>query len=186
MEGVRRKEVTVIPLIPSRADAAPTEPTRLVAALGSLPHGPEFRFVDALLQLVPGISGVGEYRLPRDAEFLRGHFPGEPIMPGVLLVEAVAQLGGVVAQSDPAIPPLAGLKLTGIRAAKISGIARPGERVELRASVVGRMGSLVQITGSAWVNEREILRCDVTLAGTSVGGTSVGGTSSGGTSSASP
>ena len=151
--------------IRSAADADPTAPTQLLAALGSLPHGPEFRFVDALLELVPGVSGVGEYHLPPDAEFLRGHFPGEPMMPGVLLVEAVAQLGGVVAQSDPAIAPLPGLKLTGIRVAKISGTARPGDRVELRASVVGRMGSLMQITGSAWVDGREILRCEVTLAG---------------------
>lgn len=167
------------PRAASPGNADPVEPARFAAALEALPHGREFRFVDALLELAPGISGVGEYRLPLVAEFLRGHFPGEPMMPGVLLVEAVAQLGGVVAQSDPTIPPLAGLKLTGIRAAKISETARPGDRVELRASVVGRMGRLVQITGSAWVEGRELLRCEVTLAG-AIGGTSVG------TSSTSP
>jgi len=138
----------------------------LDAALKALPHGPEFRFVDVLLSLDPGRTGTAEYRLPEDAGFLRGHFPGEPIMPGVLLVEAVAQLGGVVAQSDPALVPLAGLKLAGIRGAKIGGAARPGERVVLEATVTGRMGGLVQVGGTASVDGRVILRCEVTLSGT--------------------
>jgi 3-hydroxyacyl-[acyl-carrier-protein] dehydratase len=139
------------------------------SALAALPHGPEFRFVDRLTVLDPGKSGSGEYVVRSESEFLRGHFPGEPILPGVLLVEAVAQLGGVIAQSDPQIAPLPGLKLTGIRAAKISGTARPGEIVELRASVLGRMGNLIQVSGTAMVGGREILRCEVTLAGTALG-----------------
>lgn len=139
------------------------------SALAALPHGPEFRFVDRLTVLDPGKSGAGEYVVRPESEFLRGHFPGEPILPGVLLVEAVAQLGGVVAQSDPQVTPLPGLKLTGIRAAKISGTALPGEIVELRASVLGRMGNLIQVSGTAMVGGREILRCEVTLAGTASG-----------------
>src|ERR1043166_6075088 len=77
----------------------------LAKALAHLPHGPEFRFLDKLTALVPGQSGAGEYTLRGDENFLRGHFPGAPLMPGVLLVEAAAQLAGVVAQSDPSIPP---------------------------------------------------------------------------------
>ncbi|MST95403.1 MAG: hypothetical protein EXS33_09100 [Pedosphaera sp.] len=73
----------------------------LAIALASLPHGPEFRFLDRLLRLDPGQSGAGEYTVRRDEPFLRGHFPGQPMMPGVLLVEAAAQLAGTVAQSDP-------------------------------------------------------------------------------------
>src|SRR5580692_3632272 len=96
-------------------------------ALASLPHGPEFRFLDRLLNLEPGKMGVGEYTVRGDEPFLRGHFPGQPIFPGVLLVEAAAQLAGTVAQSDPAIPPLAGLKLTAFRNVKILGSAKPGE-----------------------------------------------------------
>ena len=135
-------------------------------ALSFLPHGPEFRFVDRLLALEPGASGAAEFTLRGDEPFLRGHFPGEPLMPGVLLVEAVAQLAGVVAQSDPAIAPLAGLKLTAIRAAKILGTARPGETVTLHTRVTGRMGHLVQAQGTATVRGTLVLQCDVTLAGT--------------------
>src|SRR5512138_1351520 len=84
-------------------------------ALAHLPHGPEFRFLDRLLSLEPGLTGVGEYRVKGEEEFLRGHFPGQPLFPGVLLVEAAAQLAGTVAQCDPSVPPLPGLKLTALR-----------------------------------------------------------------------
>src|SRR3954454_19207424 len=96
-------------------------------ALKLLPHGPEFRFLDRLVALDPGKSGAGEYTVRGDEPFLRGHFPGEPLFPGVLLLEAAAQLAGTVAQSDPQIPPLAGLKLTAMRGIKIVGTARPRE-----------------------------------------------------------
>src|SRR5215831_1976681 len=98
----------------------------LAKALASLPHGPEFRFVDRLLSLDPGKSAVGEYTVRGDELFLRGHFPGHPLFPGVLLVEAAAQLAGTVAQSDPKIKPLAELKLTAMRGIKILGTAKPG------------------------------------------------------------
>src|SRR5205809_7944541 len=96
----------------------------LSRALDALPHGVEFRFLDRLTALDPGKSGAGEYTVRGDEPFLRGHFPGAPLMPGVLLAEAAAQLAGVVAQSDPQIPPLAGLKLTALRKVKILGSAR--------------------------------------------------------------
>lgn len=134
-------------------------------ALALLPHGPEFRFVDKLLALEPGASGTGEFTLRGDEPFLRGHFPDEPLMPGVLLVEAVAQLAGVVAQSDPQHGPLPGLKLTAIRAAKILGTAQPGDVITLHARVTGRMGNLIQAHGTATVRGTLVLQCEVTLAG---------------------
>lgn len=138
----------------------------LGSALAALPHGPEFRFVDRLLALEPGVSGVGELTLRGDEAFLRGHFPGEPLLPGVLLVEAAAQLAGVVAQTDPGHPPMPRLKLTAIRGAKITGTARPGETVRLEARIVGRLGSLVSAQATARVGETVVLNCEVTLAGT--------------------
>src|ERR1035437_3553543 len=115
------------------------------AALMNLPHGPAFRFIDQLESLTPGHSGSASYLLRGDEAFLAGHFPGTPLMPGVLLIEAVAQLGGVVAQSDPAIPPLRDLRLAAVHSAKITGSAQPGETLLLEAAVTGRLGSLVQI-----------------------------------------
>ena len=134
-------------------------------ALRSLPHGPEFRFLDRLISLVPGKEGVGEHRVRGDELFLRGHFPGEPLFPGVLLIEAAAQLAGVVAQSDPAVPALTGLKLTAVRNAKILGTARPGECVLLKARLAGRLGTLVQATVEATVQGSVVLTAEITLGG---------------------
>jgi 3-hydroxyacyl-[acyl-carrier-protein] dehydratase len=139
--------------------------SELQRALSLLPHGPEFRFVDRLISLVPGKEGTAEYTLKSDEAFLRGHFPGEALLPGVLLVEAAAQLAGVVAQSDPTIPPLRGLKLTAIRNAKILGTARPRETILLRAQIAGRMSHLIQATASAEVDGKAILETMITLSG---------------------
>ncbi len=142
-------------------------------ALAQLPHGPEFRFVDRLTSLEPGVRGAGEYTVRGDEPFLRGHFPGDPLMPGVLLLEAAAQLAGVVAQCDPARPPLPGLKLTGLRQAKILGSARPGDVLTLAAEIGARLGNLVQARCTVRLRGDELLRVEITLAG-SVGSEAAG------------
>jgi 3-hydroxyacyl-[acyl-carrier-protein] dehydratase len=128
-------------------------------ALAALPHGPEFRFVDE------SKTGTGHYTMRGDEPFLRGHFPGQPLMPGVLLLEAAAQLAGIVAQCDPGIAPLDNLRLTAIRGAKILGTARPGEVIQLEAQVTGRLGNLIQARTTAHVNGQLILQTDLTLSG---------------------
>jgi 3-hydroxyacyl-[acyl-carrier-protein] dehydratase len=135
-------------------------------ALSLLPHGPEFRFIDRLIRLDPGQTAQGAYTVRGDEPFLRGHFPGEPLFPGVLLVEAAAQLAGVVAQSDPKIPPLKNLKLTALRQVKILGTARPGEALSVEAKVVGRLGNLVQAQAAVHVGATLILTAELTLSGT--------------------
>ena len=137
----------------------------LELALRSLPHGPEFRFLDRLLSLVPGQHGVGEYRLRGDEYFLRGHLPGEPLLPGVLLIEAAAQLAGVVAQEDPTAPAWPRLKLTALRAVKILGTARPGDTLRLEAKITAWLGPLVQARTSAFVSDALVLSADITLSG---------------------
>lgn len=134
-------------------------------SLEALPHGPEFRFLDEILDLDPGKSGRASYRIRGDEAFLAGHFPGRPILPGVILVEAVAQLGGVVAQSDPGEEVLDNLLLTGIRAAKVLGAAVPGEVLEIAATVEGRLGGMIQIAGAVSVGDRALAKATVMLSG---------------------
>ena len=140
-------------------------PDLLQLAIKSLPHGPEFRFVDRMLSLTPGQEGVGEYRVRGDESFLRGHFPGEPILPGVLLVEAGAQVAGMVAQEDPANPSLPHLKLAALRNVKILGSARPGETLRIEAAITGRLGTLVQAEVSAFIANTKVLSAELTLSG---------------------
>jgi 3-hydroxyacyl-[acyl-carrier-protein] dehydratase len=130
-----------------------------------LPHGPEFRFLDRLLTLHPGQAGTGEYAVRGDEPFLRGHFPGQPLFPGVLLVEAAAQLAGVIAQTDPEIPSLPGLKLTALRAVKILGAARPGDVLHLEARLIGRLANLVQVRATVTVSGHVVMQGELTLSG---------------------
>ena len=133
--------------------------------LDFLPHGPEFRFLDKVVGVTPGKEGAGEYRIRGDEPFLRGHFPGDPIFPGVLLIEAAAQLAGVVAQSDPSIPPLAALKLAALRGVKITGAARPGDTIELQVRITGRLDNLIQAEAQARVAEKPLMMAQITLSG---------------------
>jgi 3-hydroxyacyl-[acyl-carrier-protein] dehydratase len=81
------------------AGAGPTAGPDLGALLSLLPHGEPFRFVTELRGIEPGRSGEGVWRVTGEEPFFRGHFPGRPIVPGVLLTEALAQLSGLVAAS---------------------------------------------------------------------------------------
>jgi 3-hydroxyacyl-[acyl-carrier-protein] dehydratase len=137
----------------------------LATALNLLPHGAEFRFLDRLTALTPGQCGEGEYTVRGDEPFLRGHFPGEPLFPGVLLVEAAAQLAGVLAQSDPQIPPLKNLKLAALRNVKILGSARPDEVIQVEAKVTCRLGNLVQAQATIRVAGEIVLTAELTLSG---------------------
>ena len=145
-----------------------SDPLELESALRHLPHGPEFRFIDRVVSLDPGICGVAEYQVRGDEPFLAGHFPADPLFPGVLLLEAAAQLAGVVAQCDPARSPLPGLKLTAVRAVKFLGSARPGDRIRSEARIIGRMANLFQASVQSHVGSILLMQGEVTLSGTLV------------------
>ena len=87
------------------------------------------------------------------------------MMPGVLLLEAAAQLAGAVAQSESRIPRLPGLKLTAVRRAKIFGTARPGDIIRLEARVLGRLQNLVQAQVSASIGGRLVMQAELALSG---------------------
>lgn len=70
------------------------EPTEL------LPHRPPFLFVDEILDIVPGVSARGRWRLTGDEWFFTGHFPGRPTLPGVLICESIAQVGALAVLAD--------------------------------------------------------------------------------------
>jgi 3-hydroxyacyl-[acyl-carrier-protein] dehydratase len=140
-------------------------PEILLLAMRSLPHGPEFRFVDRMISLKPGKEGVGEYHVRGDEYFLRGHLPGEPIMPGVLMTEAAAQVAGMVAQEDPANPRWPRLKLTALRAVKIFGAVRPGDTMRIEAVVTGILGDMIQARVFASVADENVLSAEITLSG---------------------
>lgn len=134
-------------------------------ALRDLPHGSGFRFVDELVQLDPGGSGVGHYHVKGIEPFLEAHFPGRPMMPAVIMVEALAQLGGVIAQADPHHPKMSDVRLTALRNVKVFGTATPGTCLTLHVTLEARLGPLVQFEGEVKDSESTLVKAHFTLSG---------------------
>ncbi len=122
-------------------------PDPLVQALSSLPHGPEFRFIDEVTDLQPGLSATGRWTLKGGEPFLPGHFPGQPLLPGVIMIESLAQLGGILAQSSRGGSPLKNVRLTAVRQFKILGTIPPGETLTIQVRQDATLPGLVQISG---------------------------------------
>ncbi len=111
----------------------------LPAPIDLLPHRPPFLFVDELTELTPGERVRGLWRLTGDEWFFPGHFPGRPVVPGVLQIEALAQTGAcaVLAEEKFAgkIP-----YLTGVNGAKFRRPVEPGDTLEMEVTF-GRLSS---------------------------------------------
>ena len=104
-----------------------------------LPHRAPFLFVDDVVELTPGRSARGRWRLTGDEPFFAGHFPGRPTLPGVLMVESLAQLGAIAVLSDPRFAdrlPLFG----GVDRARFRRQVGPGDTVDLSIDL-GRLSA---------------------------------------------
>jgi 3-hydroxyacyl-[acyl-carrier-protein] dehydratase len=117
-----------------------------------LPHRPPFVFVRELIKCNPGTFAEAATSFAADDPIFAGHFPDNPLVPGVILTEALAQTAGIAAASGYPEAPKPLFLLSAIRSMKFFRAVRPGEQVDLRAERLAQVDDLVQFRVDASVN----------------------------------
>jgi len=121
--------------------------------LDHLPHRYPFLLVDRILGWEAGTRMTGVKNVTFNEPFFQGHFPDYPIMPGVLIVEAMVQVGAILAcKSDTAADGRKILYFTGIDKARFRRPVTPGDQLRLEVEVIKNRGKLWQFDAAAYVD----------------------------------
>ena len=143
--------------------SSPRAPLDRQAIQRIIPHRDPFLLVDEVTELEPGVRAVGRYLVSPDAWYLAGHFPGNPIMPGVLQVEALAQVGAICGLSHPDHAGRLAL-FAGIDDVRFKRIVRPGDVLDLVCEIVRLRGPVGRAEAQASVAGELACRGQITFA----------------------
>jgi UDP-3-O-[3-hydroxymyristoyl] N-acetylglucosamine deacetylase/3-hydroxyacyl-[acyl-carrier-protein] dehydratase len=129
-----------------------------------LPHRYPFLFVDKIIDLIPREKAIGIKNVSINEPFFQGHFPGHPVMPGVLIIEAMAQVGGILlldAQEDRTDKLV---YFTGIDKVRFRKTVQPGDQVRFEVELVQFRRSICRIAGKAYVADDLVCEAELMAA----------------------
>jgi 3-hydroxyacyl-[acyl-carrier-protein] dehydratase len=125
-----------------------------------LPHRPPFLFVDEIIAVEPGVSAAGMWHLTGDEWFFPGHFPGRPTLPGVLICEAIAQMGAIAVLSAGKFADKLAL-FGGLDAARFRRQVGPGDTLELQVEISRISSRAGKGAGRALLNGEVACECEL-------------------------
>jgi 3-hydroxyacyl-[acyl-carrier-protein] dehydratase len=126
-----------------------------------LPHRYPFLMVDRIIQMETGTKAVGIKNVTINEGFFQGHFPNHPIMPGVLIIEALAQVAGILALHSGAAVGKAVYFLS-IERAKFRKPVVPGDQLKLEVSILQQRGNVWKFSGNAFVEDKIVAESEFT------------------------
>jgi UDP-3-O-[3-hydroxymyristoyl] N-acetylglucosamine deacetylase/3-hydroxyacyl-[acyl-carrier-protein] dehydratase len=129
-----------------------------------LPHRYPFLLVDRIIDLEPLKRVVGIKNVTQNEPFFPGHFPGHPIMPGVLIIEAMAQTGGIMLMDIQDNPDQKLVYFTGIDKAKFRKPVRPGDQLRFEMKLLKLRGPICKMAGQAFVADELVCEAELSAA----------------------
>ncbi|MDP2156855.1 MAG: 3-hydroxyacyl-ACP dehydratase FabZ [Nitrospirota bacterium] len=132
----------------------------VIDIMKKLPHRYPFLLVDRIIAMEPNVSITGIKNVTINEPFFQGHFPGQPIMPGVLIIEAMAQVGGVLAFSTGT--DAKSVFFMSIEKAKFRKPVVPGDQLKMELRVVQQRGNVWKLSGVAKVDDKVVAEADFT------------------------
>jgi 3-hydroxyacyl-[acyl-carrier-protein] dehydratase len=125
-----------------------------------LPHRYPFLMVDRIVDIQPGKSIIGIKNVSINEHFFQGHFPGQPIMPGVLIIEAMAQVAGILAYRSGNEGN--SVYFMSIEKAKFRRPVVPGDQIRLEIKLLQKRGSVWKVSGTALVDDKVVSEAELT------------------------
>jgi beta-hydroxyacyl-ACP dehydratase FabZ len=136
----------------------------IIEIMKLLPHRYPFLLVDRITELEPGKRIVGLKNVTINEQFFQGHFPGMPVMPGVLIIESMAQVGGVLIYRELPEQNKKLIYFTGIENARFRRPVVPGDQLRIEIDVLNRRNNFGKMRGRASVEGKLVAEAVVTFA----------------------